>query len=116
MLAAPSDILLNDEERPRLLRSRTEGDAGERMPKNILGDHCGFSDRGERERADRFFWRTIGDVSKRRIVGIGGGCRGVINLSAGFIVLRSPFAIELIDALRNRSGWTSIGTQRRLTV
>jgi hypothetical protein len=27
-----------------------------------------------------------------------------MNLSAGFIDLRSPFAISLIDSLRNRSG------------
>ena len=74
------------------------------MPKNILGDHCAFSDLGERERADLFFRRTIGEVFKRGSVGVGGGCRGVMNLSAGFIVLTSPFAIELIDALRNRSG------------
>ena len=40
----------------------------------------------------------------RGSVGVGGACRGVMNLSAGFIVLRSPFAIELMDALRNRSG------------
>jgi hypothetical protein len=103
-LASPSLILLNDDERPRLVRSGTEGDDGDRIPKNILGDHCDFSDCGETERADRFFWRTVGEVFKRGRVGVGGGCRGVMNLSAGFIVLRSPFAIELIDALRNRSG------------
>lgn len=104
MFASPSDILFSDDERPRLQRSGTVGDDGERMPKNILGDHCGFSDFGERDRADRFFWRTIDEVFKRGRVGVGGACRGVMNLSAGFIVLRSPLAIELIDALRNRSG------------
>lgn len=38
-----------------------------------------------------------------------------MNLSAGFIVLISMLAIELMDALRNRRGWTSIGTNSRLT-
>jgi hypothetical protein len=103
-LASPSLILLNDEERPRLLRSGTEGDVGDRIPKKILGDHWDFSDLGESDRADRFFWRNIGEVFKRGSDGVGGGCRGVMNLSAGFIDLRSPFAISLIDALRNRSG------------
>jgi len=51
---ADSDILFSDE-RPRLSRSGTVGDGGERMPKNILGDHCGLSDFGESDRADRFF-------------------------------------------------------------
>jgi hypothetical protein len=115
MFASASDILFSDEERPRLLMSGTEGDDGERMPKNNLGDHCDFSDFGDSDRADRFCWRTIGEVFRRGRFGAGGGCRGVINLSAGFIVLRSPLVIELIDALRNRSGWTSTGTQRRLT-
>ncbi len=47
--------------------------------------------------------------------GAGGGCRGVINLSAGFIVFISAVEIELRDARRQRRGWTSMGTKRRLT-
>ena len=107
MFESDSDTLWSDNERPCLLRSGTVGtvgDEGERMPKNALGDHCDFSDFGERDWADLFFWRTIGDVFRRRRVGVGGGCRGVMNLSAGFIVLTSPIAIELVDALRNRRG------------
>ena len=96
--------MLDDDERPRLLRSGTVGEDGDRKPKNILEVHCGFSDLGDSDRAERFFWRTIGEVFNRGSDGVGGACRGVMNLSAGFIVLRSPFAIELIDALRNRSG------------
>ena len=74
-----------------------------------------FSAFGDRDRADRFFVSTGGDVFRRASEGGGGGALGVINLSAGFIVLMSPLAIELIDALRLRRGWTSIGTKRRLT-
>jgi hypothetical protein len=54
-------------------------------------------------------------VFRRDNLGVGGGARGVMNLSAGFMVLMFPFAIELIEALRKRKGWTSTGTQRRLT-
>jgi hypothetical protein len=54
--------------------------------------------------------RTDVDVFSRISPGVGGGGRGVINLSAGFIVLISPLAIELIDALRYLRGNTSMGT------
>jgi hypothetical protein len=112
-LALP-DILLSDDDRPRLSTS-TEGVTGDRRPKNIRGDHGDFSAFGERDRAERFFASTDDDVFNRGKSGVGGGGRGVMNLSAGFIVLIFPFAIELIDALRYRNGWTSTGTQRRLT-
>jgi hypothetical protein len=36
-------------------------------------------------------------------------------LSAGFIVFISAVEIELRDARRQRRGWTSMGTKRRLT-
>ena len=110
-----SDDFISDEERPRLLKLVTVGVVGERMPKNILGHHCDFSDLGERDRAGRFSCRTVGEVFERGRNDLGGACRGVINLSAGFKVLRSPSAIEVIEALRHRSGCTSTGTQRRLT-
>jgi len=42
--------------------------------------------------------------SGRANLGSGGGARGVMNLSAGFMVLMSPFVIELIEALRKRKG------------
>jgi hypothetical protein len=48
--------------------------------------------------------RTEVEVFRRVNLGVGGGARGVINLSAGFMVLISPFAIELIEALRKRKG------------
>jgi hypothetical protein len=47
--------------------------------------------------------------------GIGGAARGVRNLSAGTMVLMSPLAMELMEALRSRGIWISTGTQRRLT-
>jgi hypothetical protein len=103
-LISVSGILFSDEERPRLLRSEGVGDEGERMPKNSLGDHWAFSHFGERDRADPFLCRTIDEVFNRGRVGVGGARRGVMYLSAGFMVLRSAFAIELIDALRKRSG------------
>ncbi len=114
-LDLPCVTLLRDVDRPRLSTGGDGDCTGDRRPKNILGDHGDFSALGERERAERFFMRTEEDVFKRGSGGGGGGALGVINLSAGFIVLRSPLAIELIDALRNRRGWTSIGTKRRLT-
>lgn len=88
----------SDGDLPRLSFSCEDDATGDRRPKNILGDH--FSDFGERDRADRLTVMGDGEVSSRGNVGVGGGCRGVINLSAGFIVLTSPFAIELIEALR----------------
>lgn len=95
--------LLNEEDRPR---ESTDGDddEGSRSPKNNLGDHPDFSGFGESERADRFFMSTEDEVLRRAGEGVGGGGLGVINLSAGFIVLISPLAIELIDALRYRRG------------
>lgn len=113
----PDLDLLSDSDRPRLALSWNDDTAGERSPKKALGDHGDFSDLGETERACLFFVTTGGgEVFKRgRAVGVGGGGRGAMNLSAGFMVLTSPFAIELIEALRNRSGWISTGTERRLT-
>ena len=101
MPASRSATLVNDEDRPRLSLSSGVG-ADVRRPKNILGDHGAFSHFGDTERADRFFRRTDGEVFKRdgAGAGVGGGGRGVMNLSAGFIVLISPLAIELIEALR----------------
>ena len=115
MLAlAAACTLLSDDDRPRLSAS-WEVALGDRRPKNMRGDHWLFSGGGETDRAVRCLVRIEVEVCNRISLGGGGGARGVMNLSAGFIVLISPLAIELIDALRNRNGWTSTGTQRRLT-
>ena len=105
-LLLPSTVLLSDVDRPRLSLSWNDDTAGDRSPKKAFGDHGDLSGLlGETERAALFLTTTDGEVFKRsRVVGVGGGGRGAINLSAGFIVLISPFAIELIEALRYRSG------------
>jgi hypothetical protein len=109
-----AEILLNEDDRPRFSSCKYVFD--DRKPKNIRGDHWAFSDVvGESDRAVRCFARTELEVFRRGNLGVGGAARGVMNLSAGFMVLMSPFAIELIEALRKRKGWTSTGTQRRLT-
>lgn len=97
--ALDCDVLLREDERPRL-SDCCGTETGDRRPKNDLGDHGDFSPFGERDRADRFLVRTEVAVLRRGREGVGGGCRGVMNLSAGFIVLISPLAIELIEALR----------------
>jgi len=51
----------------------------------------------------------------RAAFGFDGGARGVINLSAGFIVLTSVIFIESMEPLRSRGGETSTGSQRILT-
>ncbi len=115
MLALASAwTLLNEDDQPRLSAS-CSFELKDRRPKNIRGDHRGFSVVGESDRAVRCFVRTEVDVFRRVSLGVGGGARGVMNLSAGFMVLMSPFALELIEELRKRKGWTSTGTQRRLT-
>lgn len=101
--AFPSVVLLSDTDRPRLSLSGNDDTAGDRSPKKVLGDHGDLSDLfGETERAGLLF-ANDGEVLSRGnavVVGVGGGWRGAMNLSAGFIVLTSPFAIELIEALR----------------
>lgn len=106
--ASLSDILLNETDLPRLSLSWNDDALGDRSPKKAMGDHGVFSDLlGETERAVLFRANSDGDVFRRgRRVGVGGGGRGAMNLSAGFIVLTSPLAIELSEALRKRSGWT----------
>jgi hypothetical protein len=101
-LILPSTVLLSDVDRPRLSLSWNDDTAGDRSPKNAFGDHGDLSGLlGDRERAVLFFATNDGEVFKRgRVVGVGGGGRGAMNLSAGFMVLISPFAIELIEALR----------------
>lgn len=112
-------VLPKDTDRPRLstFSIGEDGWEGDRRPKNILGDHCDLSALGESERADLFLSKTEVDVLSRgsSFGGGGGGCRGVMNLSAGFIVLICPLAIELMDPLRKRRGCTSIGTKRVFT-
>jgi hypothetical protein len=96
--ALPEDVDL-----PRL-PTGDEGDlSGVLRPKNIRDDHGDFSSFGESERAERFFVRTADEVLSRGTGG-GGGALGVRYLSAGFMVLISPLAMELIDALRHRRG------------
>lgn len=92
-----SDILLRDDDLPRPSWSGEAG-SGDRSPKNARGDHC-LSTRGESDRAVRLWDKSDGEVFKRGNIGRGGACLGDINLSAGFIVLMSPLAIELIEAL-----------------
>ena len=103
-LTLPLWTLLSEEDRPRVSTDADEGWLGSRSPKNNLGDHADFSGFGGSERADRFFRSTDEEVFRRGSEGGGGGALGVINLSAGFIVLTSPLVIELIDALRYRRG------------
>jgi hypothetical protein len=104
VLVFPSVVLLSDTDRPRLSLSGNDDTAGDRSPKKVLGDHGDFSALlGETERAGLLFATNDGEVLRRgkaMVVGVGGGWRGAMNLSAGFIVLTSPFAIELIEALR----------------
>lgn len=54
-------------------------------------------------------------LARIRLGGIGGGARGVRNLSPGAMVLIASLTMELMEALRSRDGKTSTGTQRRLT-
>ena len=107
-LLLPSTVLVVDvDDRPRLSLSWNDDTAGDRSPKKAFGDHGDLSGLlgGETERAFLFLATKDGDVFKRgRMVGVGGGGRGAINLSAGFIVLISLFAIEVMEALRYRSG------------
>ena len=58
---------------------------------------------GEIDRADRFFVRA-GAVFKRLRDGLGGGARGAMNLSAGFMVILFSVASEVSEALRYRRG------------
>lgn len=67
------------------------------------------------ERAGRSSESIAGDVFKRGKEGLGGGGRGAINLSLGFIVLAFSSTTEFKEALRPRQGWISTGTQRRLS-
>lgn len=106
-LLIPSTVVLVVVDRPRLSLSWNDDTAGDRSPKKAFGDHGDLSGLlgGETERAVLFLATKDGDVFKRgRMVGVGGGGRGAMNLSAGFIVLISLFAIEFIEALRYRRG------------
>jgi hypothetical protein len=114
LVSSPKN-LLSGGHRPRLSHF-WECDEGDRRPKSTLGDHCNLSGLGEIDRAFRFRVMAMGAVFARvRLGGIGGGARGVRNLSPGTMVLMSSLVMELMEALRSRGGRTSTGTQRRLT-
>lgn len=114
LTSSPASLSRRDD-RPCFSPARVYDEVGDRRPNNILGDHGDFSSFGDMERADRLLTNDRGDVFGLDRLGIGGGGRGVINLSAGTIVLTSACFIELIEPLRSRGSRTSTGTQRRLT-
>lgn len=103
-----STTLFSDEERPRLPASPGCGN-GDLRPKKPLADHC-LSTLGDNERAVRLWLYAAGEVFNRGNNGSGGGWRGAMYFSDGFIVLRLLRVIDVVEALLKRKGVISVGT------
>jgi hypothetical protein len=86
--------------------------AGDLGPKDFTGDLGYLIDLRNLDRAD--LSRADSDVFKRVNLEVVESGRGVSNSSAGLKALVPPFIIELIEALRDRGGWTSTGAHTTL--